>query len=89
MKQAKRAKRRELDSSGDVTMDMLKEHEVTEIVSHKRIHKKLFYEVRWAAIDKTTWEPRSVFSTIEVLKEYWAKYANKQRPREFQDKKRK
>lgn len=88
-KEVRLSKRRELDSSADVTMDMLKEHEVTDIISHKRINRQIHYEVKWAAIDHTTWEPRSSFSTVTILKEYWAKFDNKLRPKEFQDKSKK
>lgn len=62
------------DGDDDDDDEPEEEYEVADIVAHKYIGKKLYYQIRWKnyGADDDTWEPKDSLSCPEIIKKYEA-----------------
>lgn len=71
------------DSSEVYTVEKILAHNKSDPRSHnKSVHGEkpvMLYQVKWEGYDDTTWEPATSFQDTDVLQEYWAQQAQKQK----------
>lgn len=71
------------DGSEVYTVEKILAHNKSDPRSHnKSIHGEksvMLYQVKWEGYDDTTWEPATSFQDTDVLQEYWAQVAQKQK----------
>ncbi len=80
----KARKRQEWDETNDdPDSSEFKEYDIEKIISHRKVARTYQYQVKWANYDEQTWEPERSFCTQNILKEYWAAFSPKQRPRKY------
>jgi hypothetical protein len=71
------------DNSEVYTVEKIITHNKSDPSSHnKSVHGEkpvMLYLVKWEGYDDTTWEPATSFQDDDVLQEYWAQQAQKQK----------
>jgi hypothetical protein len=88
VQESKRRKTRDSDMK-EYDEDSIKEFDLKAILSHRRAkNNRLLYKVSWMHTDLETEITRQHFVSTQILREYWSRYPNNERPQEFRSRTR-